>query len=1038
MRSCLLTIQAIQQSERSASIEVDVLEKYVLQSGTLATDLLSKYLILPIGSSESHEQKHGTPVLHPDTRSALYQVVLLLATDLRQIELVLEVLNTSMPPSKVPSARCTHKLIMAGEASAAMFAFDHEHVLRSHVGIAGMVNLSNTCYLNSLFTQLYMTPRFREFILNLEVVDPAEAQSLLHSMQQLFAGMQDGFHKAANPTSVTQAIMTYDGPPINVTVQMDVDEFYNLLFDRLESQMFRREDKQKFSSFFSGEVVQQIKSRDCKHISERTEKISAIQCEIQGKQNLLESLRAYTEGEVMEGDNKYSCSSCGKYVNAVKRSCLKRLPNNLIMHLKRFDYDLSSGYRSKVNDYFSFPTELDMAPYTLDHLANPDDPSQPDIFKLVGVLVHNGTAEAGHYYSYIQDRQPHRDSWIEFNDEEVRHFDPSDLGEQAFGGCISSTFESKAIRTWNAYMLFYERKSTIVSTPQLYHSTDPDLPISVGLPAAMASSINEDNLDLMRKLCLHTPEHAVFASELLARYRQLLATRNSLEPRREKETIEWALSMLEGIFFRSKHTPGLEIFIDRLLAISTLTAENARFVVDWTSREATAFKNLIIRPSVDIYRHKMCRLLFQCTAKACEDQDTDTGSFDRNQALKCDLHIAQIRELTAAFAEATKSIYGFFRSWDDFWGLLADTAGLSAVAASTMQANGLLLFAMEVLLLESNTSYGGILTSTTTHALFYRLRGKGRKYSFKQLVRFVAVMLESSADDDFLPNPEPAGHGNQGQKLKISEHEAELLEVLEYGTHRLALLQCAIESDITSGAHASRLVRALLSQKDAMVELRICHTLRFGAHLEPASESAPWLDCTAVALRELSSEQACEHLLGVYGKGANTIGHKGGPQYLAFFNGIRRITNDNVLDDFFFERQALMWLHTFTVSLLVYPQEKVRLGIRRVIDEMLFEPYTGQGSDGVMRDSDISRQELREAGRKLGRQCLDQVKQMLTRRDNRVRVPTYPTTLVDIFRDVSAAAFETFFDDGAEEDRILTMECHGMLPILYRHREDVD
>ena len=82
--------------------------------------------------------------------------------------------------------------------------------------------------------------------------------------------------------------------------------------------------------------MQQIKSKECPHISEKIEPFSAIQCDIQGKATLTESLNAYVGGEVMEGgkfspemsdgieltfdkDNKYSCTSCGCYVDAVKR-----------------------------------------------------------------------------------------------------------------------------------------------------------------------------------------------------------------------------------------------------------------------------------------------------------------------------------------------------------------------------------------------------------------------------------------------------------------------------------------------------------------------------------------------------------------------------------------------------------------------------------------------------------------------------------------------------------------------------------------------
>ena len=63
----------------------------------------------------------------------------------------------------------------------------------------------------------------------------------------------------------------------------------------------------------------------------------------------------------------------------------------------------------QLNDYFEFPMDLDMGPYTKAGLANAEDPDCDEDptavpYKLKGVLIHSGTAEMGHYYSYICDR----------------------------------------------------------------------------------------------------------------------------------------------------------------------------------------------------------------------------------------------------------------------------------------------------------------------------------------------------------------------------------------------------------------------------------------------------------------------------------------------------------------------------------------------------------------------------------------------------------------------------------------------------------
>lgn len=57
------------------------------------------------------------------------------------------------------------------------------------------------------------------------------------------------------------------------------------------------------------------------------------------------------------------------------------------------------------------------------------------VYNLIGVVVHTGTAEGGHYYSFIRDRTPgQNDRWFLFNDAEVKPFDPQQIASECFGG----------------------------------------------------------------------------------------------------------------------------------------------------------------------------------------------------------------------------------------------------------------------------------------------------------------------------------------------------------------------------------------------------------------------------------------------------------------------------------------------------------------------------------------------------------------------------------------------------------------------------
>jgi len=167
--------------------------------------------------------------------------------------------------------------------------------------LIGIHNLSNTCYMNSLFEQLFMNIEFRNFVYNVQMKDPLGSQRLLYHLQTLFGHLQFGNNRAAVPSELSQAIIGFEGKPINVHVQMDVDEFFNLLFDRLEGQLKDANDRSRFRRLYGGVLCHTIKSSECPHVSSREEDFAAIQCDVRGKGTLEESLASYVKGEIMDG-----------------------------------------------------------------------------------------------------------------------------------------------------------------------------------------------------------------------------------------------------------------------------------------------------------------------------------------------------------------------------------------------------------------------------------------------------------------------------------------------------------------------------------------------------------------------------------------------------------------------------------------------------------------------------------------------------------------------------------------------------------------
>lgn len=74
--------------------------------------------------------------------------------------------------------------------------------------------------------------------------------------------------------------------------------------------------------------------------------------------------------------------------------------------------------KEKINTHFSFPFRLDMTPYmeqTLIPSKSNDSGHESSSskvspeYELIGVTVHTGNADGGHYYAFIRDRNIAKD-----------------------------------------------------------------------------------------------------------------------------------------------------------------------------------------------------------------------------------------------------------------------------------------------------------------------------------------------------------------------------------------------------------------------------------------------------------------------------------------------------------------------------------------------------------------------------------------------------------------------------------------------------
>lgn len=293
---------------------------------------------------------------------------------------------------------------------------------------------------------------------------------------------------------------------------------------------------------------------------------------------------------------------------------MKDIPDNVIFHLKRFEFNLQTLQRSKIDDYFAFPDILDLQPYTVEHLSGETSTEEHDMFELVGILVHAGTAESGHYYSYVRERSSAQDvppKWVEFNDDQVSNWNPASMEASTFGGPERrAVFEENNMcfdKSYSAYMLFYQRIPPSKPAAEAEVSAKLCKYPSTRANEALKEQIQSENLVLLRRHCLFDPNHAKFVQacvvECLRRNRPRRSESEGSEqsaeeiepPKPYQLAIETALSCLDQIFSRNKDTSFAIAFCNTMADLSRMQPDCAWHVFNYFQTRPLVLRSLLLR-----------------------------------------------------------------------------------------------------------------------------------------------------------------------------------------------------------------------------------------------------------------------------------------------------------------------------------------------------------------------------------------------------------------------------------------------------------
>lgn len=184
-----------------------------------------------------------------------------------------------------------------------------------------------------------------------------------------------------------------------------------------------------------------------------------------GVNNIIDALKGLTRSETLHGEFN---SPRGPGSNATKQVTIETLPNVLILHLKRFQYD-NTGGTQKIWKKVGYPLELELPKEVFPQNKRNGLVAHGGLprYRLISVVYHHGKSASGGHYTVDVRRQEGRE-WIRLDDTTMRRIRSEEVAE---GG---SEEDPKILAT-----ALEQHKNNQSTKANLYDQLEDGEPVSV-------------------------------------------------------------------------------------------------------------------------------------------------------------------------------------------------------------------------------------------------------------------------------------------------------------------------------------------------------------------------------------------------------------------------------------------------------------------------------------------------------------------------------------------------------------------------------